>query len=239
MDLSLPYSICAEKQATSRRSHFARYSFLRTVPPRGQDLAEAHHEAVAAITKYGSLTKAHAEDLKAIAISADDRTLRAELFKALATNGGEFGQKLLFDLATKPGRHLIRRQAANGFLHILPAVAPEITAQITADLLTSQIDSVAAVFSIVLGAAGTADIVRAAAVQLAADSKRRALVLLLIRLSHERDLESASELAQLLPAGHPALKWALGGKVDWKSDQPLSDLGDHGICREVFQFMKP
>jgi hypothetical protein len=45
-------------------------------------------------------------------------------------------------------------------------------------------------------------------------------------------------LAELLPAAHPALKWALGGEIDWKNDQPLSDLGDPGICREVFQFMK-
>lgn len=194
--------------------------------------------AVAAIKKYGILTREHTEDLKATAISADDRTLRAELFEVMAIGGGAFGQELLFDLAAKPGRHSIRRQAANGLLHILTAVAPEITAQITVDLLASQIDCVSAVFSIVLGAAGEASIVKAVAVRLAADLKRRALVLLLIRLSHDRGLELASELAELLPAAHPALKWALGGEIDWKNDQPLSDLGDPGICREVFQFMK-
>jgi hypothetical protein len=194
--------------------------------------------AVAAIAKYGTLAKANADELKAIAISADDPTLRAELFKLLATNGGSYGQELLFELATKPGRHSIRRQAAGGFLHILTEVAPEITAQITADLLTAQIESVAAVLSIVLGASGNADIVRDVAVQLAADSKRRPLVLLLIKLSYDRELESASELAQLLPAGHPALAWALGGVIDWKSDQPLSDLGDPAICSEVFRFME-
>ena len=104
--------------------------------------------------------------------------------------------------------------------------------------LTAQIESVAAVLSIVLGASGNADIVRDVAVQLAADSKRRPLVLLLIKLSYDRELESASELAQLLPAGHPALAWALGGVIDWKSDQPLSDLGDPAICSEVFRFME-
>jgi hypothetical protein len=165
--------------------------------------------------------------------------LRTELFKLLATNGASYGQELLFELATKPGRHSIRRQAADGFLYILTQVAPEITGQITADLLKSQIESVAAVLSIVLGASGNADTVKAVAVQLAADSKRRPLVLLLIKLSYDRELELASELALLLPAGHPALKWALGGEIDWKSDQPLSDLGDPAICSQVFRFMEP
>lgn len=117
-------------------------------------------------------------------------------------------------------------------------MAPEITAQIKADLLTSQIEPVAAVLSIVLGAYENADTVKAVAVQLAADLIRRPLVLLLIKLSYDRELELASELAQLLPARHPALNWALGGEIDWKSDQPLSDLGDPAICSEVFRFMK-
>ena len=98
--------------------------------------------------------------------------------------------------------------------------------------------TVAAVLTIVLGTSGTADVVRGVAVQLAADSKRRPLVLLLIKLSYDRELELASELAQLLPVEHPALKWALGGEIDWKSDQPLSDLGDPANCSEVFRFMR-
>lgn len=195
-------------------------------------------DAVAAITNYGPLTRENAQELKGIAISADDPTLRSEIFGVLATNGDAFGQELLFDLATKPGRHSIRRQAANGLLWSLSAVARKIVAKITPDLLTSQIDSVAAVLSIVLGAAGETGEVKAAAEQLTANPDRRVLIVLLIRLIHDRDVELAQELAEMLPNNHPALKWALGGEIDWENDLQLSNLGNPAACCEVFAFMK-
>jgi len=46
------------------------------------------------------------------------------------------------------------------------------------------------------------------------------------------------EVAEMLPENHPALKWALGGKIDWKNDRQLSDLGDPATCSEVFRYMK-
>jgi hypothetical protein len=194
--------------------------------------------AVATIKKYGALTGENAEELKGIAISSDDPVLRSEIFGILATNAETFGQELLFDLATKPGRHSIRRQAANGLLLSLSAVAPEIVAKITPDLLTSQIDSVAAVLSIVLGAAGEIPEVKAAANQLTTNPNRRVLIVLLIRLLHDRDVELAQELAKILPDNHPALRWALGGDIDWENDKQLSDLGNPAACFEVFKFMK-
>jgi hypothetical protein len=193
--------------------------------------------AVAAIKKYGPLTRENVEELNGIAISTDDPKLRSEIFGLLATNGETFGQELLFDLATKPGRHSIRRKAAVGLLS-LSAVAPEIVAKITPDLLTSQIDSVAAVLSIVLGADGEVSEVKAAAEQLSANPDRRVLIVILIRLLHDRDVELAKELAEMLPGDHPALKWALGGEMDWENDQQLSNLGSPAACWEVFHLMK-
>lgn len=58
--------------------------------------------AVEAIKKYGPLAREDADELKGIAISADDPILRGQIFDLLATNGDTFGQELLFDLATKP-----------------------------------------------------------------------------------------------------------------------------------------
>ena len=54
--------------------------------------------AVEAIKKYGPLAREDADELKGIAISADDPILRGQIFDLLATNGDTFGQELLFDL---------------------------------------------------------------------------------------------------------------------------------------------
>jgi hypothetical protein len=191
--------------------------------------------ALDAIKKYGPLTREDAEELKGIAISTDDPILRAKIFDLLATSGDSFGQELLFDLATMPGRYSVRRLAAAG---LLSAVAPETVAKITSELLALQIASVAAIFSIILGAKGGASEVKAAAEQLTANPNRRALVVLLIRFAYDRDPGRAEGLAMMLPENHPALKWALGGEIDWKNDRQLSDLGDPATCSEVFRYMK-
>jgi hypothetical protein len=102
----------------------------------------------------------------------------------------------------------------------------------------SQIASVAAIFSIILGAEGGASEVRAAAEQLTANPNRRTLVVLLIRFAHDSNPGLAEGLAVMLPENHPALKWALGGEIDWKNDRQLSDLGDPATCSEVFRYMK-
>lgn len=191
--------------------------------------------AVDAIKKYGTLTQEDAEELKGIAISTDDPILRGNIFDVLATNGDTFGQKLLFDLATKPGRHSVRRLAATG---LLSAGTPEIVAKITVELLASQIASVAAILTIILGGEGAAAQVKAAAKELTANPDRRVLIVLLTRLVHEQDPGLAMEVAEMLPENHPALKWALGGEIDWKNDRQLSDLGDPATCSEVFRYMK-
>ncbi len=77
-----------------------------------------------------------------------------------------------------------------------------------------------------------------AAEELSANLKRRVLILLLIRRANERDPELAKPMVELLPGGHPALGWALGGEIDWPNDEQLSDLGEPGICHEAFVFMK-
>jgi hypothetical protein len=195
--------------------------------------------AVQAMKEYPPLSQKSADELSEIAISSGDVTLRSIIFDTLATHAGSDGQHMLLQLATEPGRYLIRGQAAAGLLSVLGSADSNLVAKITPELLSSQPSNVAASLTLLLGADGEAEAIERAASVLAANSKRRVLVLLMIHVANGRIPELAPKLAALMPSGHPALEWALGGEIDWEDDHLLSDLGERSMCGEVFVFMKP
>jgi hypothetical protein len=195
--------------------------------------------AVKTMKEYPVLSRESADELLEIAISSGDPTLRCNVFDTLAVHAGPDGQEMLFQLATEPGRYIIRGQAAAGLLSAFGSADPELVAKITPDLLASQPSNVAASLTLLLGAGGEIEAIESAATALAANTKRRVLVLLLIHVVNGRIPELAPKLAALMPTDHPALVWALGGEIDWENDKPLSDLGERSICGEVFVFMKP
>jgi|SRR5579871_6401227 len=195
--------------------------------------------AVEAMKEYPVLSRKSSSKLFELAISSDDVPLKEEIFDVLATHAGADGQQLLFELATEPGRYFLRGQAADSFLSAFGSVDADVIAKINPDLLSTQPPEVAAPLTLVLAAGGSEEAILHAAIALAANPKRRALVLLLIRAVSDRLPELAPKLAALMPNEHPALVWASGGEIDWKDDQRLSDLGDRSVCREVFVFMEP
>lgn len=195
--------------------------------------------AVEAMKEYPVLFRKSSSKLFELAISSDDVPLKEEIFDVLATHAGADGQQLLFELATEPGRYFLRGQAADSFLSAFGSVDADVIAKINPDLLSTQPPEVAAPLTLVLAAGGSEEAILHAAIALAANPKRRALVLLLIRAVSDRLPELAPKLAALMPNEHPALVWASGGEIDWKDDQRLSDLGDRSVCREVFVFMEP
>ena len=195
--------------------------------------------AVKAITEYSPLSPKVVDELSEVAISSGDVALRSSIFDILATHAGADGQQMLFQLATEPGRNLIRGQAAAALLSAFGSAHSGLVANITAELLSSQPGNVAASLALLLGAEGEFQAIERAANALAANSKRRVLVLLLIHAVNGRSPELAPKLAALLPSDHLALEWALGGDIDWEDDKPLSDLGERSICKEVFVFMQP
>jgi glycine cleavage system regulatory protein len=111
--------------------------------------------------------------------------------------------------------------------------------QITANMLESRIESIAALLTLIFAATASLEKVRLTAEQLAASPKRRVLLLLMIRELTERDMELAKQVALMLPANHPALLWAFGEELAEVHDRLVSDLGNPGICSEVLFFMKP
>jgi hypothetical protein len=196
-------------------------------------------KAVAALKRHAPPLADAAESLYGIAIDTDDGDLRSDIFELLATTGDTASQKLLFELAIKPGRPSVRRDAASALLQSNGVIAPEIVARITPELLVTRIGNVAARLALLLASEGEVRTVQSVAEQLAANPKRRVFILLLIRQIRCRDTELAEAMAEMLPDGHPALAWALGAEIDWANDQLLSDLGDPDICSEVFVFMRP
>jgi hypothetical protein len=233
----------------AQKVHPAHWAALMTLVrdnySTGSHYADDHAQfpiaraAVKTMKEYPVLSRESADELLEIAISSGDPTLRCNVFDTLAVHAGPDGQEMLFQLATEPGRYIIRGQAAAGLLSAFGSADPELVAKITPDLLTSQPSNVAASLTLLLGAGGEIEAIESAATALAANTKRRVLVLLLIHVVNGRIPEFAPKLAALMPTDHPALVWALGGEIDWENDKPLSDLGERSICGEVFVFMKP
>lgn len=195
--------------------------------------------AVEAMKGYPVLSRKSSSKLLELAISSDDVPLRGEIFDVLATHAEAEGQQLLFELATEPGRYFLRGQAAGSLLSAYGSIDADVVAKIAPDLLSTQPPEVAAPLTLVLAAGGSKEAILHAATALAAKPKRRALVLLLTRVVSDRLPELAPKLVALMPNEHPALVWALGGEIDWKDEQRLSDLGDRSVCRQVFVFMRP
>ena len=195
--------------------------------------------AVDAIGKLAAVAPKYSEQLYEIANKTHDFDLRFSIFTLLARTGGREYQDRLFELALAPGRVVIRRLAASSLLEASEAIVPEVVARISAKILTGRAVPAAVAVQLTLLFALRAEIgaVRDAANVVAVDAKRRVLVLLLIRVLTERDFELAQILANLLPADHVGVAWALGGDIDTPNDALLADLGEPIVCGQVLLYM--
>ena len=196
--------------------------------------------AVDAMRRVASLRRDDLKQLYGIAIETPDHALRAKIFELLAKNGGCEYQDRLFDLAVRPGRIAIKRSASIILLQVRAVVAPEVVARITSGLLTARAVPATVVVRLALLLAWRAKLkaVRDAADVLAVDANRRVLLLLLIRVTKDRDSEAAKALVDLLPVNHVGVVWALGGEIESPNDAQLADLGDPAMCAEVLRYMK-
>jgi hypothetical protein len=97
---------------------------------------------------------------------------------------------------------------------------------------------VAGVLALLLGWRGSIPAARAVAEELAANSKRRVLVLLIIWQLKDRSQSVAEEIAAMLPVDHKAVTWAMGSCLADVDDATVADLGDPLVCAEVLAYMK-
>jgi hypothetical protein len=205
----------------------------------GPDSYPIARAAVEGLSKYESLSTQTIDELYTLGVGTDDPELRSSIFEILASRGGTASQEKLVRLAITPGKTSARRSAAWALLMSRMHLAPEVIEQITTDMLETRIESIAVLLTLIFAATASLEKVRVAAERLAASSKRRVLLLLMIRELTERDVELAKQVALMLPANHPALLWAFGEELAEAHDRLVSDLGNPGICSEVLFFMKP
>lgn len=195
--------------------------------------------AVAAIGKLGSIDDSTAKDLWEIALESRDSTVRYEILKLVAVAAPPSSQQRLLELAITPGRGVIRRAASRALLSAGETLGPELIAGITPDLINSRVATVASSLTLLLAWRGDVCVIEDAGKMLAANAERRVFVLLLIWLVKNRDIALTERLTAMLPAGHPAVKLALGDEAGSSSSSILDDLGEPEAVAEVQSYLFP
>lgn len=193
--------------------------------------------AIAALLDLAPLGDKDEKALFAIATDTLDPDVCNAIFRLLAKSSLVM-QKTLFDLAVEPGRPRIRSSAAYALLLAGERIEQHVIDEITPRLIATRYEPVAGVLAMLLGWRGSIPAVRAAAEELATNAKRRALLLLMVWPLKDRDHLVAAEIAAMLPAGHKAAAWALGGTLAVVEDATIADLGDPAVCAEVLRYMR-
>ena len=198
-------------------------------------IAQTAIEALADIAPLGA---ADDDALYTIAIDSSDPDVRDAILNLLAKTAGVAFQTRIFDLAVEPGRASVRKSAAYALLHAGSELDQELIDAITPQLISTRYEPVAAVLALLLGWRGRIAAIRSAAEEIAPNAKRRILLLLTVWTLADRDHRVAEEIAAMLPAGHRAVEWALGGTLDKVEDDLIADLGEHAVCVEVLKYMR-
>lgn len=195
--------------------------------------------AIASLLDFSLLDDQDQEDLFAIAIDTSDPEVRDDIFLLLAKSGVTM-QKKLFDLAVQRRRirPRIRSSAAYALLLTGEQLDQQLVDEISARHITTCYEPVSGVLSVLLGARGAIPTVKAVAEEIATDSMRRVLLLLVAWSLNDRSQLVAQEIAQLLPAAHKAVAWALGTMATKIDDATIADLGDPATCAEVLRYME-
>lgn len=195
-------------------------------------------DAVDALAALAPLPAAEAQRLLEIGTGSGDEDLRSKIFALLARTGGTPLQTQLFDLAVQPGSPSVRTAAADALLFEGRPVEQAVVDRITPGLVKTRAPRIASALALIAGDRLEVDKVKRLAKFLAQSTTRQSFVLLLALTLHDRDPAAAEEITKLLPAGHKAIPWALGGEIEAPSQKMLSDLGDSAACDEVLRIMR-
>ncbi len=193
--------------------------------------------AIGAIGKLGPLEEGVADELYRLAIDTRDSDVRYKIFALLVCAADARFQGQLFDLAVNPGRRTVRLAAAGALMAGHEQVTSETVSRITPQLLAARIEGIASRLLLLVAVRAEVDQVLKAAEALSTMEKRRVLLLLAIWIVRERDANAAERIAQMLPANHVGVKWALAGAKGKLADTALDDLGDPTSVEQVLLFM--
>lgn len=197
-------------------------------------------EAVTAIEKLKPLPLEFTEKLYVIAMETSDPRLQHGLFELLAKTGEFRFQERLFELAVASGHSALGREASSALLMAYENVSPELIARITPAILASSTESVAVSLILLFSWWAEPGVVRKTAQELATNRSRRLLLVLVIWAVKERDMSLAEQIANMLPAQHVAVAWALGrgSTNDAIDDSTLVGLGSSTIVAEILKYIK-
>ncbi|MBB4100754.1 hypothetical protein [Sphingomonas kyeonggiensis] len=92
--------------------------------------------------------------------------------------------------------------------------------------------------ALIVGWRGSRDQVRSVANALSAAPLRRVFLVALARARLDQDPDGAREVADHLPAGHVAQRWALGEDVGAIYADTLSELGSVAAVAEILPFVR-
>lgn len=174
--------------------------------------------------------------LNRVLVATSDRTLRAAGFRLFGGSHERRYRLGLLEQALRPGRGGVRVAAVEALREGAECVDAEMMERVTAETLASQPPAVAAALASLVGACATLSNVLEVGRALAADGKRRALVLPLIRFVVARSGETGEQLATALGMGHPAVVWAVDGQQDHALPaRALDDLGAVDVCEAVYK----
>jgi hypothetical protein len=152
--------------------------------------------AITAIAKLSGIDAGAADALYAIAVETRDSSVRFAIFELLVRSGDARFQERLFDLAVAPGNVAVRQAAAKALVVGSRWMAPDIVAKLTPDVVKTRVHGVAAWLLLLAALCGDMDQLLGIAGELAAHSKRRVLVLLVIWVLTEKDAALAQRAGQ-------------------------------------------
>jgi hypothetical protein len=214
-----------------------RYS-QRSMYDNGDEDYPIAQAAALAIAKLDALEDGPAGELFTVALATRDPNVRRLLFVALVRVADSPFQHRLWDLVASPGGLTLRRAAARALLVGHDRVTPAVIDAITPDLVATLPVPVAVDLALLLAINGEPGRVVEMANALAANEHRRVLVLMLVRMLHERDPRAARRIVRLLPADHEGVRFALGKIHELPGDAALEDLGDAASVKAVVGWLK-
>lgn len=191
--------------------------------------------AVAILARHADLDIGAASTLLDIARTTDDPSLRRSITDLLATRPTL--QPLLLSTATARGPAVLRIAASWSLVGAEHLLSDAMVASITSELVLNQPVRIAFGLALIVGWRGSPAQIRSVANALSAAPTRRVFLVALARARLDRDLESAREVADHLPAGHVAQRWALGEDVGVIDADILSELGSVAAVAEILPFV--
>jgi hypothetical protein len=192
--------------------------------------------AIAGLIELDMLKDNEGIKLFGSAIMSSDREVLNAICLLLARSSANM-QRQILDLAVRLDHEGVQSAATAALLSAHESIDQQLIDGITAEQIASCHERVASGLALLLGARGTPSLVLVKAKELATNTERRVLLLLVACMLNDRTPTVAREIAQMVSADREVVDWALGCRTTTIHEDLIANLGDPTICAEVIQYM--